>query len=275
MRTFYIGRNPENDIVINDPVVSGRHAEISVDDFNRVVYTDYSTNGTYINGRLIRHGSCEVSVNDQVVFPNGVQLNWNQLPGIFGLAANTGTQYAMPGQMPGPVQGAAPMPVGQNGGNVYSNIQVNMPSGPGDRNAPNNYNNASGGSPTSMGMGTAIKSCFSKYATFRGRARRSEFWFWALFQNLIALALIPCMFSSMPESLFVVPGIWGLWLLISFLPSLAVTVRRLHDTGKSGLLLLLYLIPFVQFILPIVFFIFYCMDSTPGENQYGPNPKYS
>jgi uncharacterized membrane protein YhaH (DUF805 family) len=56
---------------------------------------------------------------------------------------------------------------------------------------------------------------------------------------------------------------------------LAVTVRRLHDTGKSGLLLLLFLIPFVNFILVIVFFVFYCMDSAPGDNQYGPNPKYS
>ena len=260
MRTFYIGRNPENDIVINDPVVSGRHAEISVDDFNRVVYTDYSTNGTYINGRLIRHGSCEVSVNDQVVFPSGVPLNWNQLPGIFGPTANTGTQYAMPGQMPGPVQGAAPMPVGQNGGNVYSNIQENMPSGSGDRNAPNNYNNASGGSPTSMGMGTAIKICFSKYATFSGRARRSEFWFWILFSFLMGL----------------IPFVgWFLWPLVAFLPTLAVTVRRLHDTSKSGLLLLLFLIPIVNIILGIVFFIFYCMDSTTGDNQYGPNPKYS
>lgn len=247
MRTFYIGRNPENDIVVNDPVVSGRHAEISVDDFNRVVFTDYSTNGTYINGRLMRHGSCEISVNDQIVFPSGAQLNWNDFPGIFGPAGNAGTQYAMPG------------PQGGYQGNAGPNMPpANMPVN-NVQNPRNDYKPQSG-YPTSMGMGAAIKICFSKYATFSGRARRSEFWYWTLFNFL--MTLIP------------IVG-WFIWPLVAFLPSLAVTVRRLHDTGKSGWLLLLFLIPFVNFILMIVFFIFYCMDSHPGDNEYGPNPKYS
>ena len=246
MRTFYIGRNPENDIVVNDPVVSGRHAEISVDDVNRVVFTDYSTNGTYINGRLIRHGSCDISINDQIVFPSGAQLNWNDFPGIFGPAANAGTQYAMPGAQGGYSGNARP-------GMPPTNMPVNNGQGAGY-----SYNSQAG--PTSMGMGAAIKTCFSKYATFSGRARRSEFWFWALFNFLMTL----------------IPFVgWFIWPLVAFLPSLAVTVRRLHDTGKSGLLLLLFLIPFVNFILVIVFFVFYCMDSAPGDNQYGPNPKYS
>jgi uncharacterized membrane protein YhaH (DUF805 family) len=104
-----------------------------------------------------------------------------------------------------------------------------------------------------MGFLEAIKTCFSKYATFSGRARRSEFW-WFVLLNFI-LGWIP-----------VINMIWGLVVLI---PSIAVGVRRLHDTGRSGWWYLLCLIPIANLVL-IYFFI---CDSQPGANQYGENPK--
>lgn len=106
----------------------------------------------------------------------------------------------------------------------------------------------------SMGFSQAVKSVFSNYANFSGRARRSEYWYFALF--LLIISLIP-----------IVNLIVG---LISIIPSIAVSVRRLHDIGKSGWWLLLFLIPIIGYI---VLLIWACTDSQPGENQWGANPK--
>ena len=105
---------------------------------------------------------------------------------------------------------------------------------------------------------TAIKTCFSKYATFKGRARRSEFWVWWLFTFIVGLILgwIP-----------VIGWIISIALII---PNLAVGARRLHDTGRSGWWQLLQLLPIVGIIVLIVFWV---QDSNAGENQYGANPK--
>lgn len=104
----------------------------------------------------------------------------------------------------------------------------------------------------------AIKTCFSKYATFQGRARRSEYWFWALFTFLIAITI------------GLIPIIGFIINLALVIPSIAACVRRLHDTGRSGWLYLLNLIPLVGGIILLVFCV---QDSHPGANQYGPNPK--
>lgn len=104
-----------------------------------------------------------------------------------------------------------------------------------------------------MGFLEAIKTCFGKYATFNGRARRSEYW-WFCLLNFI-LGLIP-----------VLNWIWGLVVLI---PSIAVGVRRLHDTNRSGWWMLLALVPIANLVL-IYFMI---CDSQAGANQYGENPK--
>ena len=110
-----------------------------------------------------------------------------------------------------------------------------------------------------MSFGEAIKSCFSKYATFSGRARRSEYWYFFLFNFLIGFVL----------GLILQPLAY-VYTLATLLPSLAVCFRRMHDIGKSGAYLLLALIPIVGAILLIVWF---CQDSQPGSNTYGPNPK--
>jgi len=97
--------------------------------------------------------------------------------------------------------------------------------------------------------------CFKNYATFDGRARRSEYWGFYLFSWLFGL----------------VPFIgWYLWPLAVLIPSLAVFWRRMHDTGRSGACILYGLIPFAGFIILLIFLV---QDSAPGDNQYGPNPK--
>lgn len=108
---------------------------------------------------------------------------------------------------------------------------------------------------------------WKSYAVFDGRARRSEFWYFTLFNliALIVLAIIGRAFGSSGSSVLI-----GLYLLASFLPGLAVTVRRLHDTNRSGWLVLLSFIPLIG---SIVLLVFEAQNGTPGPNAYGPNPK--
>lgn len=110
-----------------------------------------------------------------------------------------------------------------------------------------------------------------KYADFSGRARRAEYWMFALINLLISigLAIIDTAVLGMEGSVGVLGSLYGLAVLI---PSLAVGVRRLHDTNRSGWWLLIGLIPVLGAIVLIIFFV---QDSDPGVNQYGPNPKES
>lgn len=124
-----------------------------------------------------------------------------------------------------------------------------------------------------------------KYATFTGRARRKEYWMFTLIHLIICFAItIPAVIlaSNGDEELggiFII--LLMLYILATFIPSLAVTVRRLHDTGRSGWWILLNFIPVVNTIGSIVMIIFMCMDSQPGNdqdsttgnNKYGVNPK--
>jgi uncharacterized membrane protein YhaH (DUF805 family) len=110
-----------------------------------------------------------------------------------------------------------------------------------------------------------------KYAVFSGRARRKEYWFFVLFYLIFAiiLAVLDGVFGtfSAEAGMGLLGGIYALTHLI---PSIAVGVRRLHDTGRSGWWLLIALVPLVGAIILIVFLV---MDSEPGENRFGPNPK--
>ena len=104
-----------------------------------------------------------------------------------------------------------------------------------------------------------------KYAVFDGRARRKEYWMFALFNIIIAIVL------NVIEMAIGTYGIIGvLYALAVLLPGIGVTIRRLHDTGRSGWWILIALVPFVGAIILI---IFAAQDGTPGQNQYGPNPK--
>ena len=109
-----------------------------------------------------------------------------------------------------------------------------------------------------------------KYAVFDGRATRSEYWYFALFNFIISLvlAIIENIAGLQIISSFgILSGFYGLAV---FLPGIGVSIRRLHDTGRSGWWLFIPLIPLIGAILLIVYYV---GDSDPGTNQYGPSPK--
>ena len=122
-----------------------------------------------------------------------------------------------------------------------------------------------------MDFMTAVRTCLSKYVGFSGRARRSEYWYFALFTFLVGIvtSILDVVLGTDYESAASGGLINTLVSLALFLPSLAVGVRRLHDTDRSGWWILIGIIPIIGWILLIVWF---CTDSKP-DNQYGPNPK--
>lgn len=114
-----------------------------------------------------------------------------------------------------------------------------------------------------------------QYTDFEGRARRKEYWMFTLVNFLIMMALQALLFMGAgmnPESTLglLLSGILGLYALGVFIPSLAVTVRRLHDTNRSGWWVLISFVPIIGAIVLLVFLV---QDSQPGTNQYGENPK--
>jgi uncharacterized membrane protein YhaH (DUF805 family) len=132
-----------------------------------------------------------------------------------------------------------------------------------------------------MGMQEAVRSVFQNYATFDGRASRSEFWWFILFSFIVSavLGIIDgALFGYTTEmdtadgvtidiqSFGILAPIWSLAVLV---PTLAVGARRLHDTGRSGWWQLLFLIPLIGAIVLIVWF---ATRGTPGTNAYGAEP---
>jgi uncharacterized membrane protein YhaH (DUF805 family) len=110
---------------------------------------------------------------------------------------------------------------------------------------------------------------------FSGRSRRTEYWMFQLFNVLVGLALGLVAFavgatSSEQDGLKVFTICVGIFGLVSFIPALSITIRRLHDTGRSGWW---YLIAFVPLIGGLILFVFTLLDSDPDRNEYGPNPK--
>ncbi len=104
-----------------------------------------------------------------------------------------------------------------------------------------------------------------KYAVFRGRSRRKEYWMFTLVHIIIVFVI------GFIEGLAGSSGVVsGLYLLAVLIPSIAVSVRRLHDTDRSGWWVFIGLIPLVGVIVLLIFTV---LDSTPGENRFGANPK--
>jgi uncharacterized membrane protein YhaH (DUF805 family) len=117
-----------------------------------------------------------------------------------------------------------------------------------------------------MSFVDAIKSGFTQYVGFTGRARRSEYWYWVLFTIILSVIASILQRAANNSQNGFITSIVGLAIL---LPSLAVAVRRLHDTSRSGWWILLGLIPVVGAIILIVFYV----QDSHGDNQYGPSPK--
>ncbi len=126
-----------------------------------------------------------------------------------------------------------------------------------------------------------------RYANFNGRASRSEYWYFTLFNSVIILLLyLPLLFimasmsnelipsndfavPTLPGTFYLFSALYTLYALISIVPGLALVIRRLHDIGKSGVNFLFVLIPLVGAILMLVWLV---TESQPGRNQWGPNP---
>lgn len=110
-----------------------------------------------------------------------------------------------------------------------------------------------------------------KYAVFSGRARRKEYWYFVLFNLVVSMAL--AIIDGMTGSVSALTGMGtlsGIYTIIVLIPGIAVTVRRLHDTDRTGWWLFIALIPLVGAIVLLVFMV---LDSDPNSNEYGANPK--
>ena len=117
-----------------------------------------------------------------------------------------------------------------------------------------------------------------QFSDFKGRARRKEYWMYSLFQVLIGFSLYLISFIFFTnvldydneKGLYSSLLLFALFLMLHFIPNIAIAVRRLHDTGKSGWWYLLSLIPYIG---PFILFILLVLDSSEEENQWGVNPK--
>lgn len=120
-----------------------------------------------------------------------------------------------------------------------------------------------------------------RYADFSGRSRRKEYWMFVLFTMVVIAALAGLMFAGMAVSDstgepemgalgFVALALLVLFVLGTFIPNLAVQVRRFHDQDKSGWMVLLGFIPYIGGVILLVFM---CLEGTRGSNRYGADPK--
>lgn len=245
IKQYRIGRAPDNDVVYSEPMVSGHHAVIEYDAVrNRMMLTDISMNGTYVNGRKIHNASCPVTMEDKIVLPGGISFDWGLI------IKNVKRTVQMDSYGTTPMDRVDPQFRYRDSGPLRRDSDADFHQGP--------RGGQYGETSSSMSFGDAVSSVFSHYADFTGRARRSEYWWFYLLTVIVG-----CVVVWLP----VVPILWSLAI---FIPSLAVGVRRLHDIGKSGWNMLFLLIPLVGVILLIIWF---CKDSDPGTNEYGPDPK--
>ena len=120
-----------------------------------------------------------------------------------------------------------------------------------------------------------LKVMRDNYANFKGRARRKEYWMYVLVQSIIMIALM--ILDSILGLDFELQGIslgygylYLIGVIVHFIPSLAVLVRRLHDVGKSGWFYFIFLIPIIGIIWLLVL---YCTEGQKQDNKWGPDPK--
>ena len=123
-----------------------------------------------------------------------------------------------------------------------------------------------------MSMKEAVTSVFNNYANFSGRARRSEYWYFCLFNALVGLVFGILVSLGKDGSALqrIFTGLSSLYSLAILVPSLALAWRRLHDIGKSGGNYFWGLVPLVG---PILLLVWFCRAGDEGDNAYGPDPK--
>ena len=122
----------------------------------------------------------------------------------------------------------------------------------------------------SLGCCESIKKVICEnYSHYKGRARRSEFWYWQLFNLIMNIIFFILAYVISTQISFVLIPIFIIISLIFLFPTFTIMIRRLHDTGRSGWFLLLLLIPIIGWIILTIWF---CQDSD-YKNEYGPSPK--
>lgn len=252
----------------NNYKVSRKHATITRKQFTGgiyYVYTDESSNGTLINNMVYTKG---MSYNIQRgTYPEiylagdpACRLDVNDIMQRLDRMAEEAQREELqaggtpPSRFDDKKEGSWDDPRSSRADFIrYGNPPMGTPDG--------EYTNADN-------IMDAVKICFKKYVGFKGRCGRGEFWWWYLFNVIVntALTAIAIALEFKPE-MFVVYGIWSLGTL---LPSLAVTLRRLHDVGKSwGTLILCYVFSFA--IVPAILLLVYlCREGEPMNNEYGP-----
>ena len=135
MRVIQIGRNASNDIVYNEPSISGNHADLTIGDDGQMILSDHSTNGTIVNGQPLHQSSRPVSFGDSILFPGGFQLDWNQVAAM--------VQPATPPQMPQ----MPPQP-------QFSPMDLDMNASAGYTSGGGNYSISYGGNDGGFGGGS-------------------------------------------------------------------------------------------------------------------------
>ena len=117
-----------------------------------------------------------------------------------------------------------------------------------------------------MGIQEAVGSCFSKYMTFEGRASRAEYWWWALFVLAVAVILVIAGNIVMGTDSGAGAVLAGLFILVTILPGLAVSIRRLHDTDHSGGWFFIQMVPAIG---ALWFLYLMVISGTQGANRFG------
>ncbi len=145
-----------------------------------------------------------------------------------------------------------------------------------------------------VGFGEAVKMFFRRYTDFQGRSSRSEYWWVALFNFLVAMVLMILMGvmsgglenlealdsggGEIPAGMMIPLGLLMLYFLAILIPSIALAVRRFHDLNQTGWLYLVFivvgLIPLVGLLASLGMIIWFCMRGTVGPNKYGEDPVY-
>lgn len=127
-----------------------------------------------------------------------------------------------------------------------------------------------------MNFVEAIKSGYQNYVNFSGRSSRSAFWWWVLFQIIVGVAIAAVegggasqMGDGMMEASYNAGPVGIIWSLANLLPGIAVSVRRMHDIGKSGWWVLISVIPLIGWI---IYLVWACQKGTDGTNRFGDDP---
>lgn len=260
VQRYSIGRNPDNQIVVNCPMVSGYHADIvvnSANGYSQYTYTDHSTNGTWINGQLLHNASCLVAYGDMIVFPGNIAFDWNVL---------NSANFVVP----------------------HSESIIQSPNVRYDQDFSARDKRKAECVEEDITFFGALKKFFNHYADFSGRSRRREYWFMYLWDLIFSSAYISLMlifallvgyggFEDVVEllaggavGLVILSILYGIFILSTIIPYLALTVRRIHDIGKPGWWLFLSFIPLAGFVFVLIWSF---GDSERKENEWGPCPK--